>query len=79
MSTQKALCIPQRALKNPNYEIRWFRYNEGSKNNDYYAGIGWDILSLYHNSLLIENVELSSEKPYEEFKVIGIIKEIVLR
>lgn len=62
---------------NENYEIRWFKYNEGSKNSDYYAGIGWDILSSYHNSLLIENVELSSEKPYEEFKVVGIIKEII--
>lgn len=62
---------------NENYEIRWFKYNEGSKNSDYYAGIGWDILPSYHNSLLIENIELSSEKPYEEFKVVGIIKEII--
>lgn len=64
--------LNQEQINTDKYELRWYHYVNNLASNDKYAGIGWELLDGENISLIHE---LDKDKQYEEFKVIGIIKQ----
>ena len=64
--------LNQEEINTDKYELRWYHYVNNLASSDKYAGIGWELLDGENLSLVHE---LDKDKQYEEFKVIGIIKQ----
>lgn len=64
--------LNQEQINTDKYELRWYHYVDNLASSDKYAGIGWELLGGENISLIHE---LDKDKQYEEFKVIGIIKQ----
>lgn len=64
--------LNQEQINTDQYELRWYHYVNNLASSDKYAGIGWELLDGENISLIHE---LDKDKQYEEFKVIGIIKQ----
>lgn len=64
--------LNQEQINTDKYELRWYHYINNLASSDKYAGIGWELLDGENISLIHE---LDKDKQYEEFKVIGIIKQ----
>ena len=64
--------LNQEEINTDKYELRWYHYVNNLASSDKYAGIGWELLDGESLSLVHG---LDKDKQYEEFKVIGIIKQ----
>lgn len=64
--------LNQEQINTDKYELRWYHYVDNLASSDKYAGIGWELLGGENINLIHE---LDKDKQYEEFKVIGIIKQ----
>ena len=64
--------LNQEEINTDKYELRWYHYVNNLASSDKYSGIGWELLEGENINL---TYTLDKDKQYEEFKVIGIIKQ----
>ena len=61
------------------FEVRWFRYNIGYETIDQYAGKDWERVDPMPDDAFVYSFSPDVKKQTEQIKVIGLIKEQVIK